>query len=375
MNRYFVINCAQARYFTASTLVLFFFISFLFSGVGNAAAPQENVKKKSVQKIDPKQKKRLEKIIAAGLVFQSLVVVDYEKALDAFANKKTKERFDKFNKDIWEPIPPASGWSYFMNVSVPTLANAKGKTPLIAYYHPLTDIYLITAWEETKDGARLVDAEIMIGDLVRNRDNPPLNPAPAWLRGDTFKPIALGLAVAQSMKAFEDYFPNTDNVTNWRSKISLFTKKEILEDYNYAVASHNLLFNIVNMGNFREPVDDEDSRLSSLRAATAKAMLMAIEGKTKNLVESADETPERTKKILLKLPPDVYAGFNVIHYLLFDNASIVFLAPRSGEHYYLSFLVRKDGGYKKVNRIDLVSYDGLYTSLSKGLFSDSGISR
>ena len=124
--------------------------------------------RKSAEVSDPQE------VLSAALEFRNLCLQDYREALARFADSAGITCFESLDRAVLGSINPKVGWSYFLNVSVMTMGNAQGKEPLIAFYNPWCDVFLITAWR-TQDGQpKIVDAEMLMGDFVRNQGAPPL---------------------------------------------------------------------------------------------------------------------------------------------------------------------------------------------------------
>jgi len=306
---------------------------------------------------------RLKKVLRGVFVFRQLAIGDYRKALSEHATEETRKKFEFLNRHIWPAISPAIGWSFFMNLSVLTVGGAQGTSPLVAFYHPWTDLYLVTQWETRKGEARMVDAEILMGDWIRKKGKLPFEATPAWLRSDLFGPAALGVTVAESVKAFEDVFPVASAVQAWRERLSLREHNEVLVGYNYAVAAYQLLANLIVIDEYRVAVKEEDPSLTSLRDKTTKALKMAVDGKMKTLLKSADETLPEIQKILLGMPRETFKTLRPVYIVPGKDASLVFLAPLSNPDYCISFLLKGKAGRQTLKRIDLVYYEGIYKNV------------
>lgn len=312
---------------------------------------------------------RLKKVLRGVFAFRQLAIGDYRKALSEHATEETRKKFESLDRHIWPAISPLIGWSFFMNLSVLTVSGAQGTSPLVAFYHPWTDLYLVTQWETRKGEARMVDAEILMGDWIRNKGKPPFAATPAWLRSDIFRPAALGIAAAEAVKAFEDVFPVASAVQAWRERLSLREHEEALVRYNYAVAAYQLLANLIVIDEYRVAVKEEDPSLTSLRDKTAKVLKLAVDGKMKGLLKSADETLPEVQKILLKMPGETFKTLRVVYIVAGKDASLVFLAPLSNPDYCISFLLKGKAGRQTLKRIDLVYYKGIYKNVTQKVSS------
>ncbi len=118
---------------------------------------------------------QLKRVLRAASRFQRTVLTDYSMALDQYATKDGRKKFEVLNKHLWADTEPPVGWFFFMNVSMVTMAGVQGEKPLIVFYNPWCDAFLITVWEARKDRpqTQMVDVEMVKGDWIRMPDNFP----------------------------------------------------------------------------------------------------------------------------------------------------------------------------------------------------------
>ncbi len=283
---------------------------------------------------------------------------DLSPALEKFATPEAIRKFQAFDKKIWNFTNPKVGWSYFLNTSIITFGNMEGKNPVVAFYHPWSDVFLLTSWQVDGDGPKIADAEMLMGDFVRNKGEPPFVPAPAWLRMKTFKPAAVGDATAGAVRDIEAVFSKGSG--NWRKAIPALEDRELVTEVNYAGVSLLLLTNLTEIDEIREPLPGEDPRLAPMRAASVKALELARSGKIRDVVKSADETLPAVREALARIPPGNFASLRAISFLLGRESSMVFLVPTEGSGYFVSFLFRGKPNKLKLTRIDLVDYARMY---------------
>jgi hypothetical protein len=303
--------------------------------------------------------KRVDALLRGVRKFREVAVMDHELALALYAAPRVVEQFRHLDRYVWPAGSPRVGWSYFLHVSVLTAAGADGDTPLVAFYNPWADVFLVTAWQAMDGTPRMIDADLVAGEWIRRRSPPPFDPTPAWRRGDLFRPAALGLAVAESLQAFEALFPSG---ADWRRALPGLETPRLLIDQNYLVAAHHLLATLLAIDELRTPGDGEDPRLASVRSAVAEARAQGAGGRVRSLVAAATETLPATQRVLLEMPPEVFGALRVVAAIVDADASLVFLAPLSSADYCVSFLLRPQGDRQHVSRIDVVHYAAMYAS-------------
>jgi hypothetical protein len=152
---------------------------------------------------------RADAVLRGVRKFRQVAVMDHEFALSMYAAPRVVEQFRHLDRYVWQAGSPRVGWSYFLHTSVLTAAGADGDTPLVAFYNPWADVFLVTAWQVVDGTPRMIDADLLAGEWIRRLSPPPFDLTPAWRRGDLFRPAALGLAVAESLQAFEALFSSS----------------------------------------------------------------------------------------------------------------------------------------------------------------------
>lgn len=298
-------------------------------------------------------------ILQGALAFQHAALKDHHQALEQFAAGSAREKFQSFDQKIWNFTDPRIGWSYFMNVAVVTPGNMASNTPVIAFYNPWSDVFLLTAWDLDKSGPKIVDAEMLMGDFVRNKGTPPFQPSPAWLRSRNFKPLAVGEATAGAIRAFESAF-SKPTAANWRKAIPNLDDAQLVTDLNYAGASLLMNTNFVEIDEVRNTQPDEDPRMAPMRTASVKALAAARSGKIQEVLNSASETIPAVRDALAEMPPKSFGSLRASSYLLGNESSLVFLVPTEGSGFFVSFLFKGKSKKLKLARIDLVDYARMY---------------
>ena len=309
-------------------------------------------------------------IFQGAMAFRQSALPDIQGALDQFATPEAIKKFDAFNQKIWDFTDPKIGWSYFLNTSVIVFGNLEGARPVAAFYHPWSDVFLLTSWKLDKDGPKMTDAEMLMGDFVRNKGGPPLEPSPLWVRARMFKPAAVGLEAGESVRAFEALYPKKIG-GDWREQIPNLGDPEVVQDLNYAGVSLLLAQNVAEIQEFSRPSKDEDVRLAAVRKETAKLLNSGKQGKLKSLLAGAQETLPAANNALLQIPPETFSTYQPVSFLLGSDACVVFLAPTGSADYFISCVFKGKDSKQKLARVDLVSYAIMYREDPK-LLADVG---
>lgn len=300
------------------------------------------------------------KILKNVIEFRQIAMTDYKEALTKFGSLKVINKFKELDSYIWPVTNPRLSWSYFFNVSVYVFGDVSKKNQVVGFYHPWSDVFLVMDWKlEKGDNAVIQDAEVVVGDWIRNNGNLPFDPIPAWLRKDIFTPAALGISVAESIKAFEKTF-NTKAADDFRKVLPGLNNKKKLQDPNYSYAAASLLSNLAKIDIFDGKTTEEDKRLSSLKNETDRVLESAIKGDWKEIFGSAGETLSVTKDFLLKIPREYFQDLEVVDFYITDASALVFLAPVLDSGYPLSFVFKSEPDRFSIKRIDFINYSSFY---------------
>jgi hypothetical protein len=310
--------------------------------------------------LSPAARERVNAVLDGVSRFQLLAFADYRLALARYAAPNVVERFRNLDHHVWPEGSRQFGWSYFMHVSAPVVGGAEGETPLVAFYNPWVDFFLITAWEITGGGPRMIDAELLIGDWIRKRGSLPFDFTPSWLRGNVFRPAALGIAVAEALRAFETVFPPGEVIREWRQRLPGLESTRILVDQNYVAAGHHLPSTLLALDAFNNPAPGEDQRLAPLRSAVEEALRLATSGQLPRLLQSATDTLPATRTLLLDKARVIFDSLRVVAVIADPEASLVFLVPLSRGEFCVSFLLTPQGGRPRLSRIDVVDYATMF---------------
>jgi hypothetical protein len=295
----------------------------------------------------------------AVLSLRQTALADLQPALGQFATAEAIRKFGAFDQKIWDFTDPKVGWSYFMNTSVIAFGNASGEHPVVAFYHPWSDVFLLTSWKVDENGPKMVDAEMLMGDFVRNEGELPLESSPLWVRVQMFKPLAVGLEAGESIRAFETLYP-AQIAGKWRGQIPALADRELIEGPNYAGASLLLARNVAEIQEFSTAEKDEDARLGAIRKETARLLVAGSKGKLETILKGAGETLPAAKDALLRIPPETFSTYRPVAFLLGEDGCVVFLAPTGSADYFLSCVFKGKGAKQKLARLDLVSYAVMY---------------
>ncbi|MFH1435411.1 MAG: hypothetical protein ABIJ56_06815 [Pseudomonadota bacterium] len=315
-----------------------------------------------------KEAKASAQIIAKVSAFRLLAAEDYLNALSKSASPDVKKKFDTFNEAMWPAIEPDQGWSYFFNTSLMTFGPDTINGRPVAFYHPWSDVYLITLWKTSKAGKpEMVDAELMMGDLFRQRGKKPETPEKIWMRSDMYLPAAIGLAAARSALSVEDAF-KIDDVRRWRKSFTGMEDPAIVDAGRYG-AGLLMLQNLKEIAAFPfgttvNPVPDE------IAAEILMTFADIHKGNMVPVIFDAAETLPETRKILSRMNDSEWSAFRLASFLSEGNRALVLLANAANPSLCMALVFEKKGKKAGLARIDLLDFHAFYSKASLKLLRE-----
>jgi len=297
--------------------------------------------------------------------FRADIQKNYPAAVKTHADPGARKKFRALDAALWRTMPPQAAWAYFFSASLVTVGNLGGGSPVAGFYNPWCDLYLVTAWRIERGAARMTDAEILVGDVARNRGKPPFELMPAWLVGEKFKPLAVGKAAAESILAFEKLFPANASLADWRAALPAIKDEKFLRKTNYPAASLKYFISAQNAYQLSAPYDGEKEIMGVLRGGVSQGIELAAGGEFDRLFAMADETEPSAQTALRKMPAEEFNGLRPVAYYLGPDGGVAFMVPENGAGYFMSFIVKHDRGQPAaegggLKRLDIVPYAGMY---------------
>lgn len=110
---------------------------------------------------------------------------------------------------FFRETPRPVGWSVFFSSSVYTAAPLNDQSYIVVFYHPWSDTALVTVWGPKDRRFLMIQANLILGDCLRQFGKPPFEAQPAWEReAELLTPLlALPLATGETLQAFERIYP------------------------------------------------------------------------------------------------------------------------------------------------------------------------
>ena len=314
----------------------------------------------------------LTSLAASASYFKQTAVTDYAKAIITISTEQGMEALHHIDTAIWKATQSQIGWALFFNSAVTVYTGGDVKTPVVGYYNPYNDIFLVTVWSEDEGIYKIADAELLMGDFIRN-ENEALDVIPFWLRGEMHRPEAIGRSVALSLLAFEKIF-NETTLDEWRKGLPLLTDQDGLNNINYSLAALRLNEHLINITSFSY-TKTNNRQLESCKAATIETINIASNGNIDKILDTADGTSQTTAKRLKEISPKWFATLRVGAVLTNSKGGLVLLSPAQQTKGSLTISFKETSSKLQVKRIDLVDYQYFYEQIRslQGTNSEGGV--
>jgi len=291
------------------------------------------------------------------LRFRGAMIADPDKAIRAFAADAGRSQLTAIAKEMANAGSGKAGWRYLLGTSVFTVAGLNAPRTLVVFYNPWVDTALFTVWEAQRAGRRIVEAEWVPGDLVRQA-NAEIDPQPLWLRGQKYRPAALADAVVDTVKAIETRFA-APQIAAWRDTLGIKDGRT----YHQLIApivAVRLYESQMRLKALAVPTQGEDPRLTPLRTAVLALIKAArTEGFKKPLADAKDTTaPMRTA--LAKINPVLMRRLAPVAFVAGEGHATVFLQSSATADFTISArYAERVSGYA-LQQLEYIPYAAAY---------------
>ncbi len=303
--------------------------------------------------------------VRAATAFRRQAAHDPGRALASLALPDAARAYRELDAALWPITKPAVGWAWFFSTSLVCVGEPAAGGTVVGFYNPWADVFLIGLWRlDQQRGARLAEAEVVLGEYVRRRGKPPFDADPLWMRRDEYRPAAVGLATAETLRAFEAVFrPRLSRFSPirrpWRAALPGLDDPGHLAANRYAAG----LVLAGTLAALAPLVDRAESGPDSVRACLARAFQEVRREGVTALVKGAGETPPESIRALRALRPDDLTGWKPAAFLPGSTRSVLLLADAERPDLFLGLLITTRSGASQIARVDLLSFQGFYAAV------------
>lgn len=283
--------------------------------------------------------------------FRITAAADFLDALRIYGTPQVNQAFAGMAGDMWPTTSGAEGWALFLSTALVNVAHADQPVATVGFYHPWSDVMLVTTWTKGQDGRRrIASADVLLGSVVRGA-RAPYPTTREWLTTSDFAPEAVGKLTAATAKAFEAGFGGKG--------------PSPLDRLDPAARAAMPIAASMPLAEFR-------SALLPLFATGAEGDAGALRIWRRVHGEVAggriSETGEAATTIaaLRKLDPNVRGSFAPTAYVASDRATLVILASRINPNLFLALQIARDGAGGQLRRLNLLSFQSFYAASGQG---------
>ncbi|MFZ5807324.1 MAG: hypothetical protein ACOY3I_08985 [Verrucomicrobiota bacterium] len=241
------------------------------------------------------QKEGGEAFIKEVKAFGTSAVGDVQKAFSNYANDAGQKAFAKLQGVLCSTTPSDKAWAYFFDTSLYYAKFLNAQTAVVIHYNVWSDVALITEWKKSKGGIKISDAELLMGDFIRNKGKPPFDPDPLWLRSSMPASATPPFSTASTLKAFEANFSET-TPKSWRTMLPNVENAQAMQANHQTVG---WMFER-NMDTLSQLVNNKD--IAKLHAETLNVFKKLAQGDAEGILKIAKATPPESAQALRMIP-------------------------------------------------------------------------
>lgn len=291
------------------------------------------------------------------LRFRIDMIADPDKAVRAFTAGAGSGELDTIAGEMADAGGGKAGWRFLLGTSVFAVTGLNAPRTLVVFYNPWVDTALFTVWQAQGAGRRIVEAEWVPGDLVRQA-GAEIDPQPLWLRGRKYRPAALADAVVDTVKAIETRFAEPQ-IMAWRDTLGIKDGR-IYHRLVAPIVAHRLYETQMRLKALALPTDGEDPKLMPLRTAVAGLIKTARSEGFKQPLAEARDTTAPMRKALGRVHPYTMRRLAPVAFVAGDGHATVFLQSSATADFMISArYAERVSGYA-LQQLEYVPYAATY---------------
>jgi len=286
--------------------------------------------------------------------------VEGQAGWDAFLTAQARAKLDELNRLVWEEQADL-GWSYFFARSLFEIGRPTSEAPLVGFYHPWSDVWLVTEWQ-VKPEPKVTAVELFCGEWIRRRGESPMDLRPDWLRRDGFRAEQLARAVVDNMQAFEHL---AYGELPWRAALRLDEQQEVLDEINTPAVAVQLLgayMRSMELMMGKKAFDDEcpmPPLLGQLMQSCDRFLAAGSEGRAEFFVELAAGTSPAAAELIGSMPPEAYEQLAPAFWLADDDWAQAYLVPDQNPDSCLVLTYKRVADRLQLMRLDWVHFPSI----------------
>ncbi len=291
------------------------------------------------------------------LRFRGAMIADPDNAISTFAAGAGRRQLDAIAGEMEEAGSGKAGWRYLLGTSVFTVAGLTAPRTLVVFYNPWVDNALFTVWETQGSGRKIVEAEWVPGDMVR-QSNAAIDPLPLWLRGRAYRPEALAQAVIVTVRAIETRFAEPQ-IARWRDTLGI-TDGRTYHRLIGPIIAHRLYETQMRLKALAVPMPGEDPKLVPLRNAVVALIQTARTDGFGKLLGEARDTTAPMQRALTRINPVTMRFLAPVAFVAGEGHATVFLASSETTDFTISARFAERGSGYQLQQLEYIPYAAAY---------------
>jgi hypothetical protein len=285
---------------------------------------------------------------------------------NAFVTPAAANKLEQINRQLWAEEADRI-WSYFFARALFDIGRPASPAPLVGFYHPWADAWLLLEWQ-LKPEPRITDIELVSGEWVRRRGEPPFDLRPEWLRRDGFRVEQLARAVVDNLKLLPQLAYGKQP---WREALQLERYRQQLDAIHTPAIAVNLTGAMLRAEELAlgAAAFDKDhpppAVLEQLLESCRRFIASGREGNAGFFIELAESTSPATAAAVRKLSAESYRQLAPVYWLADEQWAEALLVPDHNPDFCLALTYRRLERRLQLTRIDLVHFPSVAAALRK----------
>lgn len=308
----------------------------------------------------------LERLWQGVLGLRNKCAVEGASGWKPFVTPEAAKRLDELNRQVWGEEADRV-WSYFFARALFDIGRPASPAPLVGFYHPWGDVWLLTEWQ-LKPEVKITGIELVSGEWVRRRGEPPFDLRPDWLRRDGFRVEQLARAAVDNLRQLPAL---AYGKKPWREALQLDRHRQQLDAIHTPAIAVQLLGAMLRadelaLGSAAFGKDHAPPAvLEQLVESCGRFAASGREGNVGFFVELAASTSPATAATLRKLSAEAYGQLVPAYWLADDEWAEAMLVPDHNPDFCLALTYKRQQRRLQLTRIDLVHFPSVAAALGK----------
>ena len=146
-----------------------------------------------------------QKLAIAAESFRQMGSTDLLLAFKAYSTPDANVRFAELARLFLPGEDWQTNYPVFLSSALTNIIDGSPEAPVVGYYHPWSDVMLITEWAKDGDSYRIAKVDILPGAFVRGTPQ-QMTAQPAWMLREAYAPQAVAEVTAQTITAFRSSY-------------------------------------------------------------------------------------------------------------------------------------------------------------------------